>query len=303
MIGTKMGRLGLIVEHVLALGYRPEQWTKVTRRTSQTIELLRNRFDRSVVAPGIVGWVYEYRNDAPIPIPEHVSTGFELGVQLSGSWVHRGSRSGTNRFDAGMVHTISPAERFTYAFNASSGSADALVGFAVYPEELPELAGQRLAFARGAATSDRALHAFCCAFRDGFDRGAPLDASEVRDALLTFLGRNCEELARDPILDAKAEIDRTYDRPLYLRHVASIAGMHATTFARAFVKRFGVTPTRYRLELRLNEAVRLAWSRPDMTVREIGSRVGFEDPSYFHRAFFAKFRMTPAESGRRGKID
>ena len=267
-------------------------------RDGRTTLLLSNRFDRFAIAPGIVGWVYEYRNCAPLRIPLHVSTGFELGVQMSGAWLHSGSRTGKNRFETGMVHTISPAERFTYEFQAS-GTPDALVGFAVYPTEVPELTGQDLVFAPGAPKRDARLFAFCRAFRDAVDSGTPLDAGEVRAELLRFLGESCAAVAPDALLRAKAEIDRTFDRPLYVRHVADIAGMHPTTFSRAFAKRFGLTPTRYRLELRLNEAVRLGWSRPDLSIREIAARVGFEDPSYFHRCFYAKFWMTPAASGRR----
>ncbi|MEA2747779.1 MAG: hypothetical protein QOI41_1922 [Myxococcales bacterium] len=267
-------------------------------RDGRTLELLRNRFDRRSIAPGIAGWVYEYRNRAPIRIPEHVSTGFELGVQMSGSWLHTGSRSGKNRFDAGMVHTISPAERFTYSFQTDEPS-DVLVGFAVYPIEVPELAGANLVFAPGAPKKDARLFAFCRAFRDALDREMPVDSLDVRGELLRFIGASCEVVPGDPLLDAKAEIDRHFNRPLYLRHVADLAGMHPTTFSRAFARRFGLTPTRYRLELRLNEALRLGWSRPDLSVRAIASEVGFEDPSYFHRAFQAKFWMTPASSGRR----
>src|SRR5258706_2840930 len=131
------------------------QWTKMTRSTADAF--LNNRFDRRVVAPGTVGWIYEYTNRETLPIPEYVSAALELGVQLSGQWFHAGSRAGARVFTRGMVHTISPAERFTYAFKSPPQQASCLVGFTVYPAEVAELGNASLAFSPRAATRDARL--------------------------------------------------------------------------------------------------------------------------------------------------
>ncbi len=39
-------------------------------------------------------------------------------------------------------------------------------------------------------------------------------------------------------------------------------------------------------------------TRPDMSVRNVAVTVGFDDVSYFHRAFAAQFHMTPLVLGR-----
>jgi AraC-like DNA-binding protein len=79
-----------------------------------------------------------------------------------------------------------------------------------------------------------------------------------------------------------------------MRHFAGIAGLHEATFGQRFAAKFGVAPSRYRLILRLNEAARLTWSEPKPTIARIAEQVGFEDLSYFHRAFHAHFGTTPA---------
>jgi AraC-like DNA-binding protein len=266
----------------------------VTRRAA---DFLKNRFDRRDLGLGAVEWIYEYRNRSPLPIPPYLSTGFELGVQLSGEWFHRGSRAGARLFVPGMVHTISPGERFWYAF-AAPHEAGTLVGFTVYPGEAPELP-RGLVFAGGVATGDARLFDLCRAMKDADARGERLPTEEIRGELVRFLLANCEATPHDALLEAKKALEEGFDRPLYLRHIASIAGMHPVTFSRKFIERFGLTPTRYRLELRINAAVRLAWSRRDMSIRDVAAQVGFEDVRYMHRVFVRKFGMTPSQIGRR----
>jgi AraC-like DNA-binding protein len=262
------------------------------------LDFLKNRFDRREIRPGIVEWIYEYSNREPLPVPPYLSSGLELGVQLSGEWLHQGSRTGTHLFTQGMVHTISPGERFWYSFKTSGGT-NTLVGFTVYPAEVPELGAAPIAFAQRAPSLDRRLVELAAAIADADRRGERLDPIEVTRELLAFLRSHCEPVQRDDLEAAREEIDATSDRALYLEHVAEVAGMHPTTFSRAFIKRYGLTPTRYRLERRLNAAVRLSWSRPDLSIRAIANEVGFEDPSYFHRVFVQKFGLTPAQIGRR----
>jgi len=262
-------------------------------------DLLRNRFDRYVLDAGVVGWVYEYQNHRPLPIAPVISSALELGVQLRGDWLHHGSLAGTRALSDGMIHTISPTERFHYSFRAGS-QPGILVGFALYSWEIDELRGDdEITFRPDSALRDARLLELCHAFRANAEAGQPLAGPAVRAELLRFVDANAVRTPRDPLLRAKAEIDRHFDRPLYLHQIAEIAGMHPTTFSRAFRRRFGATPTRYRLELRINEALRLSWSRRDLSMRAIAERVGFDDPSYFHRIFQRKFGLTAAQLGRR----
>jgi AraC-like DNA-binding protein len=263
-------------------------------------DLLLNRFDRYVVETGVAGWVYEYRNHQPLPIAPIISSALELGVQLHGDWLHHGSRAGTLALSDGMIHTISPAERFHYSFTAGR-LPGVIVGFALYPHEIDELCDGdvEVMFRRDTAQRNDRLLELCAAFRSGIDCGRPLNGREILSELLRFVDLNAERMQRDALLRAKAEIDRHYDRQLYLHQIAAIADMHPTTFSRAFQRRFGVTPMRYRLELRINEAIRLSWSRRDLSIQEIAMRVGFEDMSYFHRVFQQKFGLTASQLGRR----
>ena len=271
---------------------------------TSSIGLLRNRFERYVVGPGVCGWIYEYSNLDPLPIATTISTGLEFGVQLEGQWSHRGSRTGRHWFTPGTIHTISPDESFDYSF-AARERPGVQVGFALYPLEMEELRDKAglLEFSPCAVRRDARMYGIARALTAAAHLEKAFSGEELRRELVAFIRRHAvlrpTDARRDAIRRARLELERHLDRPLYLEHLADVAGMTSTTFSRAFAQELGVTPARFRVELRLNEAVRLSWSRPDLSIRAIAERVGFEDLAYFHRVFRAKFRLTPAQIGRR----
>lgn len=260
----------------------------------------QNRYDRFELGAGTLGWVYEYFNEAPVTRQDAMATGLEIGVQLRGEWLHEGARTGRGRFGPGTAHVISPAERYSLECRARGGESGLQVGFIVYPDEVGGLCpeGAELAFVRRPLL-DRPLLDLCRALQDGADRGRPLPTAEIRREVLRWVRENVELAEPDPLLRAKKEIDRSFVAPLYLQHLADEAGMDPILFSRRFARRFGQPPIAYRLRLRLNEAARLSWARPDMDIRAIQAAVGFEDSAYFHRAFRREFGMTPAAYGRR----
>jgi AraC family transcriptional regulator, arabinose operon regulatory protein len=95
------------------------------------------------------------------------------------------------------------------------------------------------------------------------------------------------------IIAAKEEIERNIAAPLYVSHFASVAGLRPATFSRRFARFVGVTPIRYRLELRIAHARRLLLEQPTQTIATIAKAVGFEDVRFFHRAFRSVSGVTP----------
>jgi transcriptional regulator GlxA family with amidase domain len=108
--------------------------------------------------------------------------------------------------------------------------------------------------------------------------------------------RSTDRLAR--LNAAKAEIERTATAPLYVAHYAEVAHLSPVTFTRHFVRCFGVTPVRYRLQLRVAEACRLLKEYPGINVAMIARQAGFEDVRFFRRAFREIRGMGPSEYRR-----
>lgn len=264
---------------------------------AQTI--LANRYDRHTFGDGVLGWIYEYKNVEPIRKRQVMATGLEVAVQLRGEWFQAGRRSGARLYEPGVISTLSPAERYDLRCQAKPYVSGLQVGFIVYPEEVfPADPHVELLF-RPEEIRDKSFFEFCRALECDASSGRPWREAQVRAEVLAFVKKHSEWVFTDPLLAARRELDHTFAQPLYVRHLAEVAEMHPVTFARKFAARFGTTPARYRLDLRLNEAARLTWSEPTTPIPDIARRVGFEDMAYFHRAFLQSFRVTPARYARR----
>jgi AraC-like DNA-binding protein len=257
-------------------------------------------YERFTVGPGIIGWVFRYTNREAVVRRNAVSAGLELSAQLAGHWVHQSAVGGQRALAPSETFALSPTERYGYSYSAPEGEG-VQVGFLLYPEENPRLTGLGglPQVAPGAFDADRLFAGLCGDVARQVERGEPLDAGGLASELLAVVERRADVVPHDPLLRAERALMRHLDRPLYLRHIADVAGMLPDTFYRAFNRRFGMGPIRYRLVHRLNAVARLVWSRPDLTLVDIAAMTGFDDMSYLHRSFRAHFGLSPALYGLR----
>ncbi len=78
-----------------------------------------------------------------------------------------------------------------------------------------------------------------------------------------------------------------------LEKIAGQIGLAPNYFHRRFRTLFGTTPFNFMLAQRLNQARRLLAST-DMSIKEVASAVGYDDPSYFTRVFTRQMQMSPS---------
>ena len=72
-------------------------------------------------------------------------------------------------------------------------------------------------------------------------------------------------------------------------------GFDASYLSRQFKEQVGMTPWRFILNLKLEEAQRLLLSHPDMLIKDIALEIGYNDPLYFSRIFKKYIGVYPSE--------
>jgi AraC family transcriptional regulator, transcriptional activator of pobA len=205
------------------------------------------------------------------------------------------------------VDELAEAEGWALAFppqGLGPQAPDALLSWRAHPLLFP--------FARGAATGAQRLKVPVGA-RRAF--GAHLEALErelrerregYREAVvghLTLLLVDVSRLAADVVGDLRLRdepllaavfgfIEAHFHEPISLKDVASAVGLtpgHLTTSVR---RKTGRTVQDWIVERRMAQARRLL-AETDLTVSEVGSRVGYADPAYFTRSFRHVHGTTP----------
>ncbi|MDD7176909.1 MAG: AraC family transcriptional regulator [Lachnospiraceae bacterium] len=88
-------------------------------------------------------------------------------------------------------------------------------------------------------------------------------------------------------------VELNYASPMTIAEMADLAGFSESHFMKYFKNTMGVTFTSYLNSYRLTMAGRLLLQSDD-TILSIATEVGFDNLSYFNRAFKKQFGMTPS---------
>ena len=90
-------------------------------------------------------------------------------------------------------------------------------------------------------------------------------------------------------------IERNFDRKLTLEHLAQIASLSVSGLCHKFKEQYGITVIEYLIEKRLSYAKNLLLSGENVAIKEVAISSGFDDPSYFCRAYKKYYGITPGE--------
>lgn len=97
-------------------------------------------------------------------------------------------------------------------------------------------------------------------------------------------------------------IEAHYNRQdLYTPALAEMSGMGETYYRSIFIAVFGVAPTRYIQQYRVNKAKELL-IRTGASVEDIAVAVGFANSSYFCKVFKSITGTTPSEFAEKGRL-
>ena len=90
-------------------------------------------------------------------------------------------------------------------------------------------------------------------------------------------------------------IEKHFTKKLTLDAIADSADISVSKLCHNFKERHGCTVFEYILDLRLESARNLIMSETGLQIKAVASASGFEDVSYFCRAYKKKFGKTPRE--------
>ncbi len=132
-----------------------------------------------------------------------------------------------------------------------------------------------------------------------------LKDSKYRDLeLSTFMSQLILEVAKSEESEGTREGNRLQASVSYIRHnykknintavLAKIEHISPSRYNYLFKKLMGIPPNRYVLQCRLNAACDLFLST-DLTIKEVGLSVGYEDSHFFSRIFKKYVGVSPSE--------
>ena len=96
----------------------------------------------------------------------------------------------------------------------------------------------------------------------------------------------------DTLERVHAWIEAECHRPLTIKEIAHVANMSPAHLYRAFVKRFGLTPSAYLRQCRMDRAATLLYERQDV-IKELVEEVGYRYATNFATAFKRVHGATP----------
>ncbi|MDX1285636.1 MAG: AraC family transcriptional regulator [Draconibacterium sp.] len=89
-------------------------------------------------------------------------------------------------------------------------------------------------------------------------------------------------------------INLNFKKNIRLKDLAEICYMSENYFHSQFTSVFGITPNKYILQLRMNEAVALLMNTK-LSINEIAQETGYFDAAYFSRVFSKYFQLSPLQ--------
>ncbi|WP_159881950.1 AraC family transcriptional regulator [Paenibacillus puerhi] len=86
-----------------------------------------------------------------------------------------------------------------------------------------------------------------------------------------------------------------YAEPITIELMAEALGYNRAYLSTLFKAYTGVSPVSFLLSLRLDKARHLLRERPELTVEQIASSVGFQDPLHFSKQFKRHYQTSPTD--------
>ncbi len=138
----------------------------------------------------------------------------------------------------------------------------------------------------------------------------PIDPDELKAALLRL--KNKYELQQNSFYDIfnsstarstpneiasmlKEYLIQNYNKDVNFNLIANNMNYSSSYLTKIFYQYFECSPSKYLISLRIQKAQHLLLHNPDLTIRQVGESVGYDDQGYFSRIFKKQTGVSPLE--------
>jgi AraC family transcriptional regulator len=258
------------------------------------------------------GFLLEQHASKGFEVPKHDHSSILLSMQLSASlrldW-RSGRGAGSAQVDAGSLtlHGLSSCYRSLW-----TGSYDRLL-FELDPVQLERLTegrfpGGRVDVAERWIFKDARIEYLLRTLQVELEQGVPtgrIFGEQVGNTLAILLAEqyavvapgmfaSCGRLPKSRLNMVYEYVEANLSRDISLSALATTAAMSPFYFARLFKQTTGITPHQYVVQRRIERAKEMLRD-PNISVLEVGIRVGYLDPKHFRDLFRRVVRATPTE--------
>jgi AraC family transcriptional regulator len=258
------------------------------------------------------GLIVETHNIGAIEIPEHEHSSFCLHMQTSGpvqmEWWSEGKYGKENHGPGSMI-LLTPGTRDRLRWNRPSQRVVLSVDESYLLRAAQELGRKRhLGFENHWIFEDRQLHLLLSEMRremeTGWETGALYGDHLGMSLSIALIQKYSRDVAISPQAKggiSRVRLQRVLDYiaanghlDIKLDDLADVADMSRFHFARLFRLALGITPHRYLMDQRLQQAKALL--RLDTrSVSEVAVETGFANAGHFARAFRRHVGVSPTE--------
>ncbi len=218
----------------------------------------------------------------------HITAGF-LRIKIDDRWI-------TVR--AGDTVVFPPNHPYTYTYNGGETLGYFWVHFTGSAAKfyLEETGMSPLPLVRHSSRESRATLNFGAMF-DIFSDEDSLQVHALAACLLqilTEISRSFEKSEKNPILRSIRYINASYTEDIRIPELAAMENLSNSRYSVIFKRHTGMSPCAYIIDLRMKHACELLRTT-DMSVKQIGILVGYEDPLFFSKLFKDKMGISPSQ--------
>ena len=123
---------------------------------------------------------------------------------------------------------------------------------------------------------------------------------ELFDEIIHFLNILCTietapQVAHPLALKVKEYLDTHYQQAVTNTTLAESFGFVATYLSRVFKTQYGITPSAYLVQIRIEHAKKILREQPGCLIKEVAEAVGYSDQYYFSKVFHKETSVWPTE--------